>query len=163
MDFLLHTVLLGTGATALIDAWAILRKKLFGVPVLDYALVGRWFAYLLRGRFVHRPISTSRPARGERAIGWTAHYAIGICFAAAMPAFWGIEWARHPDIAPALTVGVISAAAPFLILQPGMGIGIAARLAPRPMASRLQTLVTHVFFGLGLYVTARFANLFCVF
>jgi DUF2938 family protein len=41
--------------------------------------------------------------------------------------------------------------APFLLMQPGMGAGIAASRTPRPVAARLQTLVTHGIFGLGLY------------
>ncbi|MEW6332336.1 MAG: DUF2938 family protein, partial [Pseudomonadota bacterium] len=43
------------------------------------------------------------------------------------------------------------AAAPFLVMQPGMGAGIAARRTPRPAAARVQSLVTHAIFGLGLY------------
>jgi hypothetical protein len=32
-----------------------------------------------------------------------------------------------------------------------MGAGIAARRTPRPASARLQSLVTHAMFGLGLY------------
>ena len=42
----------------------------------------------------------------ERAIGWTAHYFIGITFAAVLLAVWGVEWARQPTLAPALIVGI---------------------------------------------------------
>jgi Protein of unknown function (DUF2938) len=42
-------------------------------------------------------------------------------------------------------------AAPFLLMQPGMGAGIAASRTPRPAAARLHSLVTHGIFGLGLY------------
>jgi hypothetical protein len=58
---------------------------------------------------------------------------------------------RHPTIGPALIVGVGSVAAPFLVMQPGMGAGIAASRTPRPSAARLQSLVTHAIFGVGLY------------
>ena len=37
-----------------------------------------------------------RPYSGERLIGWTAHYLIGIAFAAVLLAIWGLEWARQP-------------------------------------------------------------------
>ena len=40
------------------------------------------------------------------------------------------------------------------ILQPAMGLGIAARRAPNPAMARLHSLVAHVVFGLGLYLTA---------
>jgi hypothetical protein len=35
-----------------------------------------------------------------------------------------------------------------------MGAGVAARRTPRPGAARLQSLVTHAVFGLGLYTAA---------
>ena len=92
--------------------------------------------------------------RGERLIGWAAHYLTGIAFAGTLLAIWGLEWARHPTIAPALIVGLGSVAAPFLLMQPGMGAGVAASRTPRPGAARIQSLVTHAVFGLGLYAAA---------
>jgi len=41
--------------------------------------------------------------------------------------------------------------APFFLMQPGMGAGIATSKTPRPNAARLQSLITHAVFGLGLY------------
>ena len=160
MEYVVSSVLTGAGATALIDLWAIARKRLFGIPALDYGLVGRWLVHLARGRFRHERIAASPPVSGERPIGWTAHYLIGIAFAAALLAIWGLDWLRQPTLAPALTVGFASAAAPFFLMQPGMGTGIAASRTPRPNAARLQTLATHAIFGLGLCVSAWAANLF---
>ena len=151
LDYLLYAVLIGAGATAVMDIWAAVRKRLLGIPPLDYGLVGRWLAHLVRGRFRHESIAASPRVRGERLIGWTAHYLIGIAFAAVLLAIWGLDWARHPTIGPALIVGIGSVAAPFLFMQPGMGAGIAASRTPRPAASRLHSLVTHGIFGLGLY------------
>jgi hypothetical protein len=149
---------MGTGATAVMDAWGFARKRLLGAKPPDYGLVGRWLAYMPRGRFVHDSIAATPPLRGERVIGWTAHYAIGIAFAAVLLAIWGLEWARQPTLAPALIVGVATVAAPFLVMQPGMGAGIAASRTPRPGAARLQSLVTHTVFGLGLYGAAFLTN-----
>ena len=63
----------------------------------------------------------------------------------------GREWAREPTLIPALIVGISSVAAPFLLTQPGMGLGIAARRTPNPAAARRRSLTTHAIFGLGLY------------
>jgi hypothetical protein len=147
-----YAILIGTGATAVMDIWGVARKRLLGVPAMNYALVGRWLVYLGRGRFRHDPIAASPPVRGERPIGWTAHYLIGIAFAWLLLAVFGLDWVRHPTLGPALIVGVGSVAAPFLLMQPGMGAGIAASRTPRPAAARLQSLATHAIFGLGLYV-----------
>ena len=151
MNYLVCSVVTGVGATVVMDVWAIARQRLLGIPPFDYGLVGRWLAYMPRGRFRHDPIKASAPVQGERLIGWTAHYLIGIAFAALLLAVWGLEWARHPTIGPALIVGIGSVAAPFLLMQPGMGAGIAASRTPRPAAARFQSLVTHGIFGLGLY------------
>jgi hypothetical protein len=50
-----------------------------------------------------------------------------------------------------MIVGIGSVVAPFLLMQPGMGAGIAASRTPKPGAARLNSLVTHAVFGLGLY------------
>ena len=153
-EFAIRAVVIGAGATALLDAWSLAQQRLRGAPLPDYGLVGRWLGYLPRGRFRHRPIAASAPLPGERAIGWTAHYLIGIGFAALLLALVGLDWARQPTPGPALLFGIATVAAPFLLRQPGMGLGIAARRAPRPWAARGRSLVTHAVFGVGLYAAA---------
>ena len=145
MDFLTCTVVIGAGATAVMDLWTVVRARLLGGRMPDYAWLGRWLA-------------PSPAAPYERAIGWTAHYFIGITFAAVLLAIWGVEWVRQPTLAPALIVGIGSVAAPFLIVQPAMGAGIAASRTPRPNAARVQSVVTHTIFGFGLYVAAWLAS-----
>jgi len=159
MDYLVCTLLTGAGATALLDAWAIVRRRWLGIALPDYGLVGRWLAHLARGRFFHASIATSAPVRGERLLGWAAHYLIGIAFAAILIGTRGLAWVREPTLAPALVVGLVTVAAPFLVLQPGMGAGIAASRTPRPNAARVQSLVTHGIFGCGLYLAGWAARL----
>ncbi|WP_405549417.1 DUF2938 domain-containing protein [Variovorax paradoxus] len=141
------------------DIWAVIRKRLLGVPSLDYALVGRWLVHLARGRFRHDAIGASPPVAHERLIGWAAHYLTGIAFAAVLLAFWGLGWVCRPTIGPALAVGIGSVVAPFFLMQPSMGAGIAASRTPRPGAARLHSLVTHGIFGLGLYAAGWVASL----
>ena len=162
MSYLICAVLVGTAATAVMDLWGIARRRLLGMAPADYGLVGRWFAHMARGRFRHDRIAASPQVNGERLIGWTAHYLTGIAFAAILLATWGLEWARHPTIGPALIVGIASVAAPFLVMQPGMGAGIAASRTPRPAAARLQSIVTHAIFGLGLYAGGWATSLLAV-
>ena len=155
--FGMAALLIGVGATVFMDLLAALQKRLLGVPPLNYALVGRWIGHLWFGRFSHENIAAAPPVRAETALGWFAHYVIGVMFAALLLAVWGIEWARNPTLGPALLVGVASVVAPFLILQPGMGAGIAARKTPQPNISRLRSLTAHISFGIGLYAAALIA------
>ncbi len=106
------------------------------------------------GRFIHLRIAASPAIRGERVIGWVAHYAIGIVFAGMLLIVCGLGWAREPTLAPALATGILTMAAPFFVMQPGMGLGIAASRTPRPNLARFRSLVTHTIFGLGLYGSA---------
>ncbi|SOZ34177.1 DUF2938 domain-containing protein [Cupriavidus neocaledonicus] len=156
---LLHAAIIGTGATLVMDAWAILRQRLLGVPALNYGLVGRWLAWLPRGRFHHQPIAATPPVRGEHAIGWIAHYLTGIAFAGILLGLWGLDWVRQPTLASAVVVGIGSVAAPFLLMQPAMGAGIAASHTPRPNLARMHSLVTHAVFGVGLYAAGWGARL----
>jgi hypothetical protein len=50
--------------------------------------------------------------------------------------------------------GVITVVVPLFILQPALGLGIAASRARNPTAARLKSLATHAIFGTGLYLSA---------
>jgi hypothetical protein len=147
-------VLIGGGATALSDLWGMLVARLTGVPGLDYRMIGRWLGHMPRGRFFHNGIAKAAPVRGEAPLGWAAHYAIGIAFAALLLAIWGLDWGRRPTPGPAIIIGVATLAAPFFIMQPAFGAGIAASRTPRPNIARLRSLALHLVFGLGLYFSA---------
>jgi len=159
MDYASSALFIGAGATLAMDLWTIARRRLFGTPLANYGLVGRWFAHMARGRFRHERIAAAAPVLGERVVGWTAHYLIGIAFAGVLLAICGLGWARRPTLAPALALGIATVVAPFLLMQPGMGVGIAASRAPRPNAARVQSLVMHAVFGLGLYAAGVVLNL----
>jgi hypothetical protein len=106
-----------------------------------------------RGRFRHEAIARAAPVNGEQVLGWTVHSLIGITYAALLLAVAGSKWLEQPTLAPALLVGIGTVAAPFLLLQPAMGAGLAASRTPRPGLARLHSLLMHGVFGLGLYLT----------
>ena len=107
-----------------------------------------------QGRFVHARIGAAAPVRGERVLGWVAHYSIGVAFALVLLALVSREWVAAPTLWPALAVGVVTVAAPWFVMQPAFGMGIAGSRTASPGAGRLRNLGTHVAFGLGLYVSA---------
>lgn len=144
MEFAGHALLVGVGATMVMDAWGLVRQPLLGMPRLDYALLGRWFGHMAAGRFRHQSIGAAAPVRGERLLGLLMHYLIGIGFAALLLEVWGLVWLHRPTLAPALLVGIGTVAAPLLLMQPAMGIGSGR--------SRLQSLLTHTVYGIGLYL-----------
>ena len=153
-EFVARAVMIGVGATIVMDLWAILLKRTFSIPSLGYQVVGRWLANMPSGKFRHDNILKVAPMPGEAVIGWTAHYVIGVLFAALLLATVGLGWARAPTFLPALLMGVVTVAAPFLVMQPGFGFGIAASKTPAPNTARMRSLMTHTVFGIGLYLAA---------
>ncbi|WP_033073576.1 DUF2938 domain-containing protein [Sphingopyxis sp. MWB1] len=154
MEFLGYAAGIGVGATLLLDLWAIAAERLLGLTRPNWAMVGRWIAHMAEGRWRHENIAAAAPRRGERALGWAAHYAIGIGFAALLLILAGRDWAMQPTLLPALAVGVATVLAPFFILQPAMGAGVAAAKTPNPARARMTSLISHMIFGLGLYGAA---------
>ncbi|AOJ34775.1 DUF2938 domain-containing protein [Burkholderia metallica] len=153
-DILLDVSLIGAGATLVMDLWTLFRRRAFGIPSLDYALVGRWIGHMAQGRFRHASIAAAPPVPGERALGWFAHYAIGIAFAALPVAIAGTDWIAAPTPLPALVAGLGSVAAPFFVMQPAFSFGIAASRTPQPGVARRRSLGTHLSYGVGLYMAA---------
>jgi hypothetical protein len=153
-DFLYRSFLIGVGATALLDLWALLLNRLFGLPLANWALVGRWFCHLTRGRIFHEDIARVRAFPNELAVGWIGHYAVGIIFAGLLLAVTPSGWAARPTLAPPLIVGLVTVGAGWFLLQPGMGAGIAASKRPNANQVRVLNVLGHIVFGLGLYGSA---------
>lgn len=147
-------IVMGIVGAALMDLWSLALRRGFAIPTLDYAMLGRWIGHVPRGHLFHDRIATAAQIRGERVLGWLAHYGIGIAFAFVPLAIWGVDWVRSPSIGPALLVGLGTIVAPWFLMQPGMGAGIAASRTPNPAATRARNLGTHAVYGLGLYLAA---------
>jgi hypothetical protein len=150
---LTQVALIGIGATAIMDVWLLLLKRLH-VPTLNFALLGRWFGHLLRGQWSHEAIARATPVKGELALGWFAHYATGIVFAALLAVVSGPAWTSDPRLLPALAVGMATVVAPLFVLQPAMGAGIASSKTAAPVTNCLRSLLNHSVFGIGLYLAA---------
>jgi hypothetical protein len=153
LEFVLRAILIGVGATLAMDGWAFLLRR-FGIPSLNLALLGRFIGHLRQRQWRHASIAKATPVGGELLIGWCAHYSIGIAFAALLLSSFGLEWARSPSLPPALFVGIATVLAPWLILQPALGAGIASTKTATPVFNSMKSLVTHTVYGVGLYLSA---------
>ena len=154
----LSSILIGLGATLTFDLWALFLKYVFRMAPSNFCLVGRWILYMPQGILRHPNIGTTPRKNRECTAGWIAHYTIGILFAAVFIALAGEGWLQHPTLWPATGFGMVTTAAPFLILQPAFGLGIAASRTANPLLARLRSLFNHTVFGLGLYLFGWLAN-----
>ncbi|MEW9615543.1 DUF2938 domain-containing protein [Shinella sp. S4-D37] len=154
MELLLKGVAIGTGATVLMDLWAIFLWKVLGQARPNWAPVGRWFWHLKNGTVFHDDIGTAQPYAGERALGWIGHYAVGILYGVVLALIVGRAWFAAPTFLPAWILGIVTVGAGWFLLQPGLGIGVAASKLPNANTVRFLNLVAHTVFALGLYGTA---------
>jgi len=152
--YLLGAVIVGLGATLFTDLWALFLKCAFSIPSANYCLVGRWFRHMPEGTFMHASIANASQKRFECTVGWIAHYVIGVVYALVLVALVSGSWLARPTVLPALLFGVGTVLAPFLVMQPSFGLGIAASRMPNPTQARLRSLMAHTAFGVGLYVCA---------
>lgn len=158
IDLAAPALVLGIGATLILDGWSLLLSKGFGVKSLSFCLVGRWFTLMRLGRFRHNGIGKAPAQPGECALGWTAHYLIGVLFALPLLYWQGGQWLTAPTLVPALFLGAATVLLPFLLMQPAFGLGIAAANTPKPWQARLKSLSSHLVFGVGLYLSALIYN-----
>lgn len=153
MNSVVAGVVAGTVATIILDCWAYIAKHLFRLPSMNWAMAGRWIGHMPAGVFRHRAIAEARRIPGERALGWTLHYAIGIAYGVIYYAYLNATGAE-PSLLSAIVLAWLFLAAPWLIMQPGLGVGVFSRNAPKPWLARGNSVLAHTFFGLGLYIGA---------
>jgi hypothetical protein len=152
MNLTILIFLTGILATIFMDLWGIFVNQAFGVKGLDYRFVGRWAGYCLKGTLYHVNIFNKKPLRFEVVVGWGIHYSIGVFFTAVLIFFCGRDWFQYPTFKSALSIGLITTLAPFLILQPAFGLGIAGAKTPSPNITRLKSVMAHTSYGVGLYL-----------
>ncbi|UJW74241.1 DUF2938 domain-containing protein [Rhizobium sp. SL42] len=150
-------VIIGAGATALMDIWAIVLSRVFGQPKANWAPVGRWFWHLKNGTVFHDSIANAEPYKHELALGWISHYAVGILYGILLAVLVGPDWFADPTFLPAWILGIVTVGAGWFLLQPGLGIGWAASKTPNPAKVRSLNLVAHTVFAIGLWGTAILA------
>lgn len=153
-DLIVSSVFIGVGATIVMDVVAIILKRVFDISSLNYSLVGRWIGYFSRGKFMHQSVAELAPIKGETALGWTAHYCIGITFAFLMLLIWGDVWLLHPTIILPIVYGIATTLASWVLMQPAFGQGLAASNTPHPWKARARSLMTHAIYGWGIYIAA---------
>lgn len=147
-------ILVGLGATLVMDIWALFLRCAFGISSLSFCLVGRWLRHMPAGIFTHASIAAAPKKSAECTLGWIAHHLIGGAFALLLVIPTSGKWLERPSLFPALLVGISTVLIPLFIMQPSFGMGIAAAKTAKPTQARVKSLMTHTVFGFGLYISA---------
>lgn len=153
-DLVWRGVVIGLGATILMDLWAIILGCFPGQNRPNWAPVGRWVWHLRHGQVFHRDIGQAAPYAQEQALGWLFHYVVGILYGVIFAFLVGAAWFAHPRFWPAWIWGIVTIAAGWFLLLPGLGLGWMGSRTAAPAVTRFLGLVAHTVFGFGLYATA---------
>jgi hypothetical protein len=156
--YILAAIAIGLGASLIMDLWNLFLKRVFGIPSLNYCLLGRWLCHMPEGTLRHGNITAAPQKPFECAVGWLAHYTVGVGFALVFVALAPGDWLTRPTLLPALLYGIGTVVFPFFVMQPSLGFGIASSKTAKPAQARLKSIATHTVFGAGLYVCARGVN-----
>ncbi len=136
------------------DLWNLFLKRAFDIPSLDYCLLGRWLLHLPEGTFRHASIGCGAESPSSaRSAGWPTTPSES-CSRSGWSLLTSGDWLARPTLLPALLYGIATVVFPFFILQPSLGLGIAGSRTANPAQARLKSLMTHVVFGVGLYLCA---------
>jgi hypothetical protein len=154
----LSPVIIGIGATLTFDLWALFLKYVFKITLSNFCLLGRWILYMPEGVFRHATIMSTPQKNEECTVGWIAHYMTGIVFAVGFVSFARSDWLQHPTLIPALLFGIVTVLAPFIIMYPAFGFGVAVSKTSNAVQTRLRSLINHGVFGLGLYLFGLLMN-----
>jgi len=134
MQDFIQVVLIGVGATLIMDVWLSLLK-LAGIQTLNFGYLGRWVGHLFLGKLAHVSIGAAQPIPKEVMLGWVVHYAVGIAFAGLLLAIFSLGWACNPTVLPAILMGMSTTVVPLFVMQPAM----AWASLPRKLQRHLKT------------------------
>ncbi|MDJ1017967.1 MAG: DUF2938 domain-containing protein [Paracoccaceae bacterium] len=153
-DAILIGIAMGVGGTLAMDVWAWVLNRAAGQPMPNWAMPGRWLAHISRGRVFHDDIGKAEPVGGERGLGWALHYGVGVIYGLLFIFIMGEDWRAEPTFWPVWVFSILTIAAGWFLLQPGMGLGWAASKTPNPWKARVMGLIAHTMFALGMFATA---------
>jgi len=154
-----RSVAAGAIATLSLDVLSVVALRLHLSAPLPPNLIGRWFAFVARGKLLHADIAQTPAVSREIAIALPLHYAIGIVLTGVY--IWAVSYAgRSPrNLALALAFGLSTSVLPWLLMFPAMGYGFFGSHGPEGTRLFLSSLMNHAFFGIGIWLGVMAAGL----
>ncbi len=147
-------IAMGLAGTLAMDVWAWVLNRVAGQPMPNWAMPGRWLGHLPAGQVFHPAIGEAAPVPNELGLGWALHYGVGILYGVVFAVLAGAGWLAAPTFLPVWLFALVTIAAGWFLLQPGMGLGWAASKTPQPWKVRGLGLVANTVFALGMWGAA---------
>ena len=147
----MNMIVAGVFATIVLDVWQRVLHMAAGIPPTNWGIVGRWFAHMPRGRFMHDAIAEAGPVANEAAIGWVMHYLIGVLYGVAYVGLIVLVLSGPPTLLNGFLFGLASVVIPWFVMQPALGLGVMGAKAANPAIPRYSALAAHCIYGVALY------------
>jgi hypothetical protein len=154
-----QVLLAGAIATASMDVLTVLAIQLGVIAPLSPNVIGRWFASVARAHPFHDDIARAARGSHELTIAIPVHYAIGMFLTALFVLMASVMGWPARSLPAALVFGVCTSVFPWLLMVPAMGYGFFGAHGPEGMRLFLSSLVSHAFFGLGIWLAGRTMSL----
>ena len=152
--FSLRNVIIGVLATVTMDVLNVVSSRLRLIAPLSPRLMGRWFASVVRGQLFHRDIGKVPPINHELSIAVPVHYAIGVTLALVYLLTMSALGLSPRNPITALGFAFCTNIFPWLLMFPAMGYGWFGAHGPTGTRLFFSSLVSHCFYGLGLWLGA---------
>ncbi|MBT7570293.1 MAG: DUF2938 family protein [Rhodospirillaceae bacterium] len=144
-------LIIAVSANIVTDLYEFALERLLG-KTRDWHLVGRWVANIFRGSVILDTNHDALAVPGELILGWVFHYIVAFLYVAMYLVGTQFILGEPPAMDTAIGFGIITVAAPWLILMPGLGLGVFAAKAAKPNFVRAASLSVHTVFGIGIYL-----------
>jgi len=159
----IEAILCGIWATFFMDSMAkILSKRCIIYPFIIPEAMGRWFLYMLKGKFVHEDINRSRALKNEYAWYFPSHYLIGILLAGAYLVLAQNSQTIQENVWLTILFGIFTVTFSWFWLLPSIGLGFMARRSARRSQILRTNLFNHLNFGIGLCLWIIFFHRFFI-
>jgi hypothetical protein len=153
MMIVIEMILMGIFATYFMDlTGGFFAKRKFIQSFIEPEAVGRWFLYMLKGKFVHKDINKTPALNNEKSWSFVSHYLIGIVLAGIYLILDFKILTTHYRIWMPVIFGIATVILPWFWMLPSMGFGLLASKSPNKLSIIKTNLVNHTNFGLGLLI-----------
>ncbi len=149
----LTSIILGGGfATFVMDVGSTLIGTTGLTAGAPRKIIGKWFMYVLRGRWIHTDIVSSPDIPIRMPLVLAIHYGIGIALAGVFATLSAWQPPQRGIFSFAFGFGVLTTVLAWFLMFPAMGWGIAGTQGPGQFLLTRTSLVNHALYGLGLAV-----------
>ena len=149
---ILNIVIIGIISCLAMDIWQRLLKIMYDINPSDWAIVGRWYIFLISKAKIYNPIIEEvPPIKNELKIGWAVHYTVAIMYSIFFYMLLKYNMC-NATMFTGFIFGLISVIVTWFFFMPILGKGFFGIKTPSPFLSCSLAIGSHVVIGSSIGV-----------